>query len=140
MPFTLAFDRLADRVGAKPALFVTLGVYALVTLVSYRMRTAADFFLLSFLVATVQGGCQALSRSLFATLVPPERTSEFFGFFGVFEKFGGVLGPALFASAIGATGSGRQAILGLLGFFVLGAVLLSFVDVKRGQRHAAGLE
>jgi UMF1 family MFS transporter len=87
-------------------------------------------------VATVQGGSQALSRSLFASMIPREKSSEFFGFFGVFEKFAGIVGPALFAITVRATGSSRNAILSVIAFFVVGAALLWMVDVEEGKRVA----
>ena len=70
IPFAFAFGRLADRIGAKPSIFIALVVYVLISLVGYFMTTIWQFFLLSFMVATVQGGSQALSRSLFATMIP----------------------------------------------------------------------
>jgi UMF1 family MFS transporter len=136
IPFALLFGALAARLGPKRALFIPIVVYVVVAIVGYRMKTAADFFLLAFLVATVQGGSQALSRSLFASMVPRSRSGEFFGFWGVFEKFGGIIGPALFASVISATGSSRPAILALVVFFVAGGALLTRVDVDEGRRRA----
>ena len=121
-------------------LFIPLVVYVVVAFVGYRMKSAVDFFVLAFLVATVQGGSQALSRSLFATMIPRSRSGEFFGFWGVFDKFGGVIGPFVFASMIAATGSSRPAILALIVFFVAGGVLLWFVDVEEGRRHAREAE
>jgi UMF1 family MFS transporter len=136
IPFAFAFGRLADRIGAKPSIFIALVVYVLISLVGYFMTTVWQFFLLSFMVATVQGGSQALSRSLFATMIPKRKSSEFFGFFGVFEKFAGIIGPALFAATVRATGTSRNAILSVIAFFVVGAVLLWMVDVPAGQKAA----
>ncbi len=136
IPFAFAFGRLADRIGAKPSIFIALVVYVLISLVGYFMTTIWQFFLLSFMVATVQGGSQALSRSLFATMIPRHKSSEFFGFFGVFEKFAGIMGPLLFAATVRMTGSSRNAILSVIAFFVIGAVLLWMVDVDEGQRAA----
>ena len=136
IPFAFAFGRLADRIGAKPSIFIALVVYVLISLVGYFMTTIWQFFLLSFMVATVQGGSQALSRSLFATMIPKHKSSEFFGFFGVFEKFAGIIGPLLFATTVRMTGSSRNAILSVIAFFVVGAVLLWMVDVEEGQRAA----
>jgi MFS transporter, UMF1 family len=136
IPFAFAFGRLADRIGAKPSIFIALVVYVLISLVGYFMTTIWQFFLLSFMVATVQGGSQALSRSLFATMIPKHKSSEFFGFFGVFEKFAGIIGPLLFAATVRLTGSSRNAILSVIAFFVVGAVLLWMVDVEEGQRAA----
>jgi MFS transporter, UMF1 family len=137
IPFAFAFGWLAGRIGAKTSIFIALLVYVVISIVGYYMTTAWQFFLLSFLVATVQGGSQALSRSLFASMIPPRKSSEFFGFFGVFEKFAGIVGPALFAITVRATGSSRNAILSVIAFFVVGAVLLWFVDVEEGRRVAA---
>jgi MFS transporter, UMF1 family len=136
IPFAFAFGWLAGRIGAKTSIFVALIVYVAISIVAYYMTTAWQFFLLSFLVATVQGGSQALSRSLFASMIPPEKSSEFFGFFGVFEKFAGIVGPALFAITVRATGSSRNAILSVIAFFVVGAALLWMVDVEEGKRVA----
>jgi MFS transporter, UMF1 family len=137
IPFAFAFGWLAGRIGAKTSIFVALIVYVAISIVAYYMTTVWQFFLLSFLVATVQGGSQALSRSLFASMIPPEKSSEFFGFFGVFEKFAGIVGPALFAITVRATGSSRNAILSVIAFFVVGAALLWMVDVEEGKRVAA---
>jgi MFS transporter, UMF1 family len=140
IPFTFLFGALADRIGAKPAIFAALAVYLLIAILGYRMTTARDFFVLALLVGTVQGGSQALSRSVFSTLVPRHKSSEFFAFFSVFEKFAGILGPAVFTIMISATGSSRSAILSIIAFFVAGGVLLAFVDVKAGQRAAREAE
>jgi UMF1 family MFS transporter len=136
IPFAFAFGALADRIGAKRAIFLALVVYIAISIVGYFMTSAWQFWLLSFMVAMVQGGSQALSRSLFASMIPKEKSSEFFGFFGVFEKFAGIFGPALFAITVQMTGSSRHAILSVIGFFVVGAVLLFRVDVPRGQAAA----
>ncbi len=136
VPSSLAFGRLATRVGAKRALYVALVGYAGITAVAYGVETAADFYVLAALVGLVQGGTMALSRALFATLVPRHKTAEFFGFFGVFEKVGSVAGPALFAASISLWGSSREAVLALAVFFVAGALLLRLVDVEAGRVQA----
>jgi UMF1 family MFS transporter len=85
----------------------------------------------------VQGGTQALSRSMFASLVPRTRVGEMFGFYSVSEKLAGVVGPLLFALVTQATGGGRLATLTLLPMFLGGAWLLLRVDLARGARAAA---
>ncbi|PYQ06244.1 MAG: MFS transporter [Acidobacteria bacterium] len=140
IPFSFLFGALADRIGAKPAIFVSLAVYLVISILGYRMTTARDFFVLALLVGTVQGGSQALSRSVFSTLVPRHKSSEFFAFFSVFEKFAGILGPAVFTIMISATGSSRSAVLSIIVFFAVGGMLLAFVDVKEGQRAAREAE
>jgi len=140
VPFAFLFGWLAGWIGAKRAIFLSLAVYTLISLVGYYMKTASDFYLLAVLVGTVQGGSQALSRSLFSNIIPRHKSSEFFAFFGVFDKFAGIFGPALFATTIMATGSSRNAVLSVIAFFVVGAILLAFVNVTEGQRVARQAE
>jgi UMF1 family MFS transporter len=136
VPFAFLFGQVAERLGARPSLFVTLAVYTLIAGIGYFMSTTVEFFLLAGLVATVQGGSQAISRSLFASMIPRHKSSEFFGFFSVFEKMAGVLGPALFAATTALTGSSRSAVLAVILFFVSGAAVLVMVDVREGQSMA----
>ena len=136
IPFAFLFGWLAGRIGAKQSVLLALLVYALISVVGYFMKTAAHFFMLAALVAVVQGGAQALSRSLFASMVPRRRSGEFFGFFSVMEKVAGIFGPGLFTLAVWFTGSSRAAILSVIAFFAVGGFLLLGVDVKAGQRAA----
>jgi UMF1 family MFS transporter len=140
IPFSFLFGMLAGRIGAKPAVFLGLLVYTVISVLGYFMRTATHFFILALLVGIVQGGTQALSRSLFAAMTPPHKSGEFFGFFSVFEKFAGIFGPLFFFVAIQLTGSSRLAILSVIAFFAVGAVLLSRVDVAEGERAAREAE
>jgi MFS transporter, UMF1 family len=133
IPFAFLFGALAGRITAKRAVFVGLVVYGAISVLAFYMTSATHFLILALLVGTVQGGVQALSRSLFASMIPRERSAEFFGFFAVVEKFAGIFGPLLFAQVIAATGSSRNAILSIIGFFVVGGALLHFVNVERGQ-------
>jgi len=136
VPFAFAFGALAGKIGAKPAVLGGLFMYIGITILAYFMKTATHFLALAVLVGMVQGGVQALSRSLFASMIPPHKSGEFFGFYSVFEKFAGVFGPGLMYVAIDMTGSSRYAILSIVVFFVIGAFLLTRVDVVAGQRAA----
>jgi UMF1 family MFS transporter len=111
-----------------------------ISVLGYFMTTSWQFFALAFLVGIVQGGSQALSRSLFARMVPKHKSSEYFGFFAVFEKFAGIAGPAVFAASIALFGSSRAAVLSVIVFFVVGALVLSKVDVAAGEAEAAAAE
>ena len=133
IPFALLFGALGSRIGTKRAIFIAIGVYALATVMGYFMTTVTHFFILAALVATVQGGAQALSRALFARMVPANKTSEFFGFFAVAERFATVLGPLVFTVSVAVTGSSRSAVLAILLFFVAGAWVLSLVDEDEGS-------
>jgi UMF1 family MFS transporter len=140
IPFTFLYGILAGRIGAKPSIFLTLVVYAGIVTLGYFMKTAADFYILAALVAIVQGGSQALSRSLFASMIPRFKSSEFFGFFSVFEKFAGLFGPLLFSLSIAVLGSSQAALLSVIAFFVVGGAILVFVDVEEGRRIARQVE
>ena len=140
IPFAFLFGAFAKWIGNKRAVMVGLVVYGVISIFGYYMRTGTHFLILALLVGMVQGGTQALSRSLFASLIPRQQSAEFFGFFAVVEKFAGIFGPALFAQVIALTGSSRGAILSIIAFFVVGGVLLHFVDVEQGQRAAREAE
>jgi len=140
IPFAFMFGMLAERIGAKTAVFGGLAVYAVIVILGYNMSSAAHFYALALLVGMVQGGTQALSRSLFASMIPKHKSSEFFAFFGVFERYAGVLGPLVFAVMVEATGQSRNAILAVLGFFIIGGFLLAFVNVEEGRRAARRAE
>jgi UMF1 family MFS transporter len=140
IPFSFLFGAVAGRIGAKRAIFITLAVYLVIAVWGYYLKTTVQFFVLGFLVGMVQGGAQGLGRSLFSTLIPRHRSSEFFAFFSVFEKFAGIFGPAIFGIMAMATGSSRNAILSLILFFMVGGALLAFVDVEAGQRAAREAE
>jgi MFS transporter, UMF1 family len=135
-PFAFLFGAIASRIGAKRTIFIGLLVYAGISVLGFYMKTAAHFMLLAAMVATVQGGTQALSRSLFASLIPTHKSGEFFGFYSVFEKFASIFGPLLFWVTIATTGNSRNAILSVILFFAIGAVVLSRVKVAEGQQAA----
>lgn len=140
VPCAVLFGKAGARVGAKPVLLFALCVYMGVTLLGYFLRSAWQFYALALLVGMVQGGSQALSRSLFAQMVPRHQAAAFFGLFSVFEKVTAVLGPLVFAATVRFTGSSRQAVLSLLLFFVSGAAVLLRVDVEAGRRAAREAE
>ena len=140
IPCTFAFGQIADRVGSKTAIYMALVIYGAVSVLGYFMTSSLHFYILAALIGMVQGGVQALSRSLFATLIPMRKAGEFFGLFAVFEKFAGIIGPTMFAVLIAAMGSSRGAILGILSFFVLGAILLARVDIRAGREAVSDTE
>jgi len=140
VPAAFAFGMIASKIGAKTAVFIGLFVYAAISILGYYMTTAAHFFALAGLVGLVQGGTQALSRSLFASMIPKQKSSEFFAFFGVFERYAGILGPLVFGWVAAYWGNSRNAILAVVVFFIIGALLLTRVDVEAGRREARAAE
>jgi len=140
IPFAFLFGMLAGRIGPKRAIILGLAVYVGISVLGYYMTTPTHFLILAMLVGMVQGGTQALSRSLFGSLIPAHESGEFFGLFAVFEKFAGIAGPAVFALMIALTGSSRGAVLSVIGFFVAGGALLFLVDVEEGRKAARAAE
>jgi MFS transporter, UMF1 family len=132
IPFAILFGWMAKRIGVKPSIYISLLVYTAISIGGYFMQQEWHFWALGFAVATVQGGSQALSRSLFGRLAPKSKSAEFFGFFSVSEKFAGIMGPFLFGIVGQIMGSSRLSIVSLIIFFVIGAVLLSRVNVENG--------
>lgn len=140
IPFAFLFGTIGPRLGTKKTILICLFIYACISVVGFMMETINQFYVMAALIAMVQGGTQGLSRSLFASLVPKHKASEFFGIFSVFAKVAGIFGPLVFALVIEFTGSPRQAILSVIAFFVIGGILLARVDVTEGQRLARAVD
>ena len=136
IPCTLLFGKIANRLGSKSSLYISLSVYVLIVLLGYFMTTSLHFYLLAFMVGLVQGGSQAIARSMFSRLAPPDRTAEFFGFLNVSSRFSSILGPLCFSMVGLLTGSSRLAILSLVLFFIIGMILLSRVNLDKGAKEA----
>ena len=133
---------LAARITTKRAILLALAIYAAVAVWGYFLDSVLEFWLLAFMVATVQGGSQALSRSLYASMAPRAKSGEFFGFFSVSEKFAGIAGPLIFGAVIALTTattgmpSPRPAVFSIVLLFVFGGLLLARVDEREGRRVA----
>lgn len=136
IPTTFAWGALADRLGARRGIQLTLVIYAFISVGGYFMTKPWHFWALAAGVALVQGGSQALSRSLFAMLVPPAKSSEFFGFYSLSGRLGTVVGPLVFAVVAQMAGTSRVAILSLVLFFAIGGALISAVNVEAGRAAA----
>jgi UMF1 family MFS transporter len=130
------FAPLAVRMNTKNAILLALAVYTLVSIWGYFMQTAAEFWLLAVMVGLVQGGSQALSRSLFGNMVPKAQSAEFFGFYDMSSKFAGLLGPFLFGIVGRLAGSSRLSIVSLIIFFIVGGAVLSRLNEEEGVRVA----
>ncbi len=140
IPFAFLFGALAKKIGAKKSILLALFVYVLISIGGFFMQTALHFYLLAFMVGTVQGGSQALSRSLYGVLIPRHKSAEFYGFYSTSSKFAGIFGPLIFGVVSQLTGESRLSILSLIIFFVVGGALLMLVDVKKGARIAGKTE
>lgn len=137
MPGTLLFGRLAEKFGAKNSLYLALFLFIGVTVYAFFINRPWEFWLLGFIIAIILGGSQAVSRSLFSSLIPEGKHAEFFGFYAISAKFASVFGPLIFGLISDITGSARLSILALTGFFVIGIILLSTVDTSQQQNIPA---
>lgn len=135
-PFAILFGKLPQKLGIKQSINLSLIVYTLIAIIGYFMTKEWHFLLLGFGVATVQGGSQALSRSLIGKLMPKSKSAEFYGFYSVSEKFNTVIGPAMFSLINQISGNSRLAIISLVVFFLAGIALLSKVNIDRGIQTA----
>jgi len=143
-PCALIFGTLAKKYSAKKMLFAGILVYTAVTLIAFLLPSIRSesfkiglFWFMAFLVATSQGGIQALSRSFFGKTLPKEKSAEFFGFYNIFGKFAAIVGPLLMALFTRFSGDSRYGVLSILLLFVAGALLLARVP-EPGRGGIAG--
>ncbi|MYL51134.1 MFS transporter [Halobacillus litoralis] len=136
IPCTFFFGWLAGKITPKRALMLSLSIYLVIVALGYFMTSALHFYILAVCVGFVQGGAQALSRSIFGRMVPGDRHAEFFGFYGISSKFAAIFGPFVFALVGQLTGSSRFGILSLVFFFIVGMILLYVLDVDKGVEQA----
>lgn len=137
-PFALIYGKLAEVFSAKKMIFVGITVYTFITfagsalpmLESQGMKITL-FWILAMLIASSQGGIQALSRSFFSKLIPKEKAGEFFGFYNIFGKFAAILGPFIMAAAMQITGDSKFGFLSIAPLFMAGGAVLFFVKEKK---------
>lgn len=138
-PAALAFGALGQRIGPKPAILIGIAVYLAALVYAWRfLQDEGDFYVLAVAIGLVQGGVQSLSRSLYARLVPPSKTAEFFGFFNMVGKFATIFGPLMiaFTPMVVPGATDRDGILSLTVLFLVGGFLLSRVQVAEGIEAA----
>jgi UMF1 family MFS transporter len=104
------------------------------------MQDAADFWVVGMLVAMAQGGTASMTRSLGARMIPKSKSGEFFGFVSVMIKFAGIVGPALFGVIAQVMGSSRLGYLSLTAFFIVGILILAWVDENKAMAVAQAEE
>jgi len=127
-PFALFFGWLGKKIGTKRAILLSIAIYSIIAIGGYFLMEEWHFWVLGFGVATVQGGSQALSRSLFGRMMPKSKSAEFYAFFSVSEKIAGTAGPLLFGLVSKLMGNSRLSIVSLIIFFITGGLLLSKVN------------
>jgi len=157
-PAALLFGKLGQRWGARRAIFLAIGIYMLITLWGTMMHSPKEFYLLAMVIGGVQGGIQALSRSFYSRLIPHDKAAEFYGFYNMLGKFAAIFGPALMGIVglaarrilmppspsieqmrqVGQTAT-RWGMASILILFLVGGILLYFVDEQKGKREASYL-
>lgn len=128
-PSALAFGWLGGRYGTKAGIYTGLLIYIIVTFWASVMNSATEFYFLAFLIGLAQGGIQALSRSMYARMIPAGRSAEFFGFYNMLGKFAAIIGPVMIGWIGVLSGNPRVGILSLLFLFIAGGVILAKIDV-----------
>lgn len=135
-PFAILFGKLSEKYTGKKMLYVGISIYIIVCIYAYFLETTTDFWILAMLVATSQGGIQALSRSYFAKLVPKANANEFFGFYNIFGKFASIMGPLMVGLTAQLTGNSSMGVFSLVILFVIGMVILAFVPEPDAEIQA----
>ncbi len=134
----IVFERIARIIGSKQTILISLAIWCGIVIYAYAfLQTRTQAYVMAAFIGIVLGSAQALSRSLFSQMIPAGRESAFFGIYEISEKGTSWMGQLLFTIIIGATGSFRQAILGLIVFFVVGSVVLLFTNTEQAI-HDAG--
>jgi MFS transporter, UMF1 family len=134
------FERISRFIGAKRTIIIALIIWCGIVIFAYGfLRTTYQAWIMGAFIGMVLGAAQALSRSLYSQMIPAGRESSFFGLYEISEKGTSWMGQILFTIIIGATGSFRQAILGLIVFFVVGCLILFFTDTRKAIHEAGNL-
>ena len=140
-PMSFLFGWIGQKKGAKNTIYICIVAYTFIAILGTFMFADWNFLVLAALVGTVQGGIQAMSRSLFAHMIPKEQSGEFFGFFGIFEKFASILGPLLMSLVALCTANVRYSVLAVIPLFIIGGIMLIKVKTpdtrlsKQAENH-----
>lgn len=132
-PAALLFGWIGQRISTVAGIFICIAVYAAVTIYATVLDTSREFFVMAAATGCVQGGIQALSRSYYGAIIPPDRAGKFYGFYNMMSKFAAVLGPFLMGVTALITGSSRTAILSIVILFIGGALMLVVAARQRSR-------
>ena len=157
-PAAMVFGKLGQRWGVRKSIYLAISVYILVTIWGMMMTNKNEFYILAIVIGLVQGGIQALSRSYYSRLIPLDQSAEYYGFYNMLGKFAAIIGPALMGivglivrrilmpvsptpeqiTSIGQLAS-RWSIASIIILFLMGGILLYFVDEEKGKKEVAYL-
>lgn len=122
-PCAIIYGRLSKRYSTKKLISIAIAIYSFICIYAYFLDSIADFFILAILVASSQGGIQALSRSYFGKIIPKEKSNEFFGFYTIFGRFAAIMGPLLVGISTDLTNSTNFGVLSLIALFLIGGTI-----------------
>lgn len=132
-PAAIGFGYLANYIGTKNGILIAIVVYFLMTIWASQITSVSEFYMLAIIIGLVQGGVQALSRSFYARIIPKNQSAEFFGFYNMLGKFAAVIGPIMMGLVSLTTQNPRLSILSVSVLFILGGVLLCFVNETKAK-------
>lgn len=130
-PATLLVAKLADIWDTKKVIYLCISVYIFIIVFASMMQDMNEFYIFALLISLVQGGIQALSRSYYAKMIPKKYAAEFFSFYDLLGKFAVIIGPLLVAFVALFSHNSRLSIASIAILFILGALLLYFVDEQK---------
>ena len=141
---TLFYVKFADKIGIKNAIYFAIAAYMVIIFSGYFVTEAWHFYIIAGMIGCFQGGIQTLSRSLYARIIPENKSGQFFGFFNMWGKFAAVIGPLLMGSVTLILSniiddqvlSARIGLQSIMILFILGALVLSKVNVSEGEKIA----
>ena len=141
---TLFYVKFADKIGIKNAIYFAIAAYMVIIFSGYFVTEAWHFYVIAGMIGCFQGGIQTLSRSLYARIIPENKSAQFFGFFNMWGKFAAVIGPLLMGSVTLILSniiddqvlSARIGLQSIMILFILGALVLSKVNVSEGEKIA----
>ena len=141
---TLLYVKFADKIGTKNAIYFAIAAYMVIIFSGYFVTEGWHFYIIAGMIGCFQGGIQTLSRSLYARIIPENKSAQYFGFFNMWGKFAAVIGPLLMGSVTLILNntiddhvlSARIGLQSIMILFILGALVLSRVDISEGEKVA----
>jgi UMF1 family MFS transporter len=142
-PSAIAFGYLGGKIGARRGIFIAIAVYLIVCIWGTFIQNKNEFYMLAIIIGLVQGGIQALSRSFYTTIIPVDKSAEYFGFYNMLGKFAVVIGPILMGGAgllvrsmgYGSDFASRASIASVALLFLSGGILFYFVNAEQGREE-----
>jgi len=130
------FGYILDKIGAKKTILISLLIWIIVVLGAFFCTTIQQYYIIGIIAGLAIGSSQSSSRAMLALLTPSDKTAEFFGFYSFSGRMASIIGPLVYGEIARITNDQRYSILSLIVFFVIGAIVLSTVNEKKGIQQA----